>query len=139
MKNLIIFFIICFAAFSLLSCYASADSINWVHSYDEALSRAAKENKPIMTDFSAGWCGWCKKLDRETFADSKVIELSKKFVCLKINGDKDSDIVRKYGVSGYPTILFMDSKGNTIGGRPGYRGPDDMASEMNAILLKCKR
>ena len=136
MKNLIILCIICLVAFSLLSCSATADSINWVRSYDEALSLAAKENKPIMADFSTGWCGWCKKLDQETFVDDKVVKLSEKFVCLKIDGDKNSDLTRKYGVSGYPTILFMDPKGNVIGGRPGYRGPIEMASEMSAVLSK---
>ena len=136
MKNLIILCIICFMTFSLLSCAATADSINWVRSYDDAISQAARENKPIMADFSTGWCGWCKKLDKETFVDDKVVALSEKFVCLKIDGDKDSHLVRKYGVSGYPTILFMDSKGNAIGGRPGYRNADEMASEMSAILSK---
>jgi thiol:disulfide interchange protein DsbD len=49
---------------------------------------AEEQNKPVMIDFGADQCGACKKLDEETFTDGRVIELSKNFVCIKVNTDK---------------------------------------------------
>ena len=40
-----------------------------------------------------------------------VLELSAKFVCVKINADKNKALAQKLGVSGYPTIVFLNSSG----------------------------
>ncbi len=127
-----------FLIFGLLiaSSAACAQDIKWINSYDQALNLARAQSKPIMVDFYTEWCGWCKRLDQETYKDQRVAIISMSFICLKIDGDKNSALVQKYNVSGYPTILFLDPSGKVIGGGPGYRDGDTMLNEMNVALQK---
>lgn len=57
---------------------AQTDKINWV-TFDEALALNEKEPKKFFIDFYTNWCGWCKKLDAETFKDPEVVELMNKY------------------------------------------------------------
>jgi thiol-disulfide isomerase/thioredoxin len=136
MKGLRIFVFI--AAFLSISLPASSSyaAITWAGSLNSGLKEAKAKNKPVMVDFYTDWCGWCKKLDRDTYADPEVANLAKKFVCVKVNGDKYSDLVSKYGVSGYPTILFLDAGGEKLDGIVGYVNADGMVSKMNSVLAK---
>ncbi|MFH0772671.1 MAG: thioredoxin domain-containing protein [Candidatus Omnitrophota bacterium] len=131
-----------FTALASLACalfivkIANAEDMRWLYSYDEALNQAQQNNMAVMIDFYTDWCGWCKKLDSETYRDKKIIELSRKLVCLKVDADKNSALANKYGVRGYPTILFTDPKGKIIGGGPGFRSTDKLLSEMNSAITK---
>jgi len=115
------------------SAYAA---ITWAGNLSSALKEAKSKNKPVMADFYTDWCGWCKKLDRDTYADPEVANLSKKFICVKVNGDKYPDLVSKYGVSGYPTIIFLDPAGNKADAIVGYVNAEGMLSRMNSVLSK---
>src|SRR5436190_18374367 len=85
-------------------------------SYEKAIEAAKKEKKIVMVDFSTSWCGFCKKLDAETFSNDKVKTfLKEKTIAIKVDGDKEKDLVRKYGIRGYPTLVFVDSEGKEVG------------------------
>lgn len=107
--------------------------IKWVYSMDEALKLSKQSGKPIMVDFYADWCGWCKKLDKDTYADAKVVDLSEKFINTKINTDNDKFNAHKYKIRGLPTILFLDSDGQVLQRIGGYVGPEGMIKVMEAI------
>jgi len=113
---------------------AFADSIQWVYSYEEALELAARDNLPVMAFLYTSWCGYCKKLDAETFTDSVVIEASKGFVALRIDGEKDRKIAYGYGVKAYPAILFLDPSGRVIWREYGFRDAPKLAGRMREVL-----
>ena len=107
--------------------------ISWLK-YEDGLAKAKKTNKQVLIDFSTGWCGYCKKMDRETFQDPSVIKyIQDNFVAVRIDGDSprqftvdgftttEKQITKaQYGVSGYPTFWFLESDGEKIGQNPGY-------------------
>lgn len=128
-----VFLFLCFFS-TMLSSIAAADSVRWVYSHNTALRDAKKYNAPIMIDFYTDWCGWCGKLDKETYRDNEVIQLSHSFICLKLDGDKNRDLVKKYKVTGYPTVLFTDPKGKVIGGGAGFRSATKLLNEMQSVL-----
>jgi len=111
-----------------------AGEIKWGNSLSEGLNTAKSQNKPVMVDFYTDWCGWCKKLDKDTYSSPKVQGLADKFVCVKVNGDTDRANTSKYGVNGFPTIVFLDSAGKEIDRNVGYAGPDEMAQKMQKLI-----
>ena len=130
-------------AFCVLGLFSAAEaaSIKWVYSYNDALRQAKKANMPVMVDFYGKNCGWCVKLDRETFSNAIVIELSRKFICLKIDVSvsKNRSLAGKYQVRGLPTVIFINSAGEKLGGGPGYRNAGRLVFEMNTVLSKYPR
>ena len=116
----------------------NAYAISWGSNLKAALKNAKSKQKPVMADFYTDWCGWCKKLDKETYADRKVGNLAREFISVKVNGDKARDAVRKYGIRGYPTVLFFDSNGKVVQRIGGYVGPVDFAKIMEDVLEKTK-
>lgn len=111
-----------------------AHAIDWKYNLQDALKSAKVQHKPIMIDFYTDWCGWCKKLDSDTYSDPKVNAAAKKFICVKINAEKEPNLANKYGVSGFPTIIFLDSNGAVLSKIPGYLPPDRFLANMNKIL-----
>jgi len=88
---------------------AEEKEIPWAKTFNDALGQAKKAHKPVMVDFYTDWCGWCKKLDADTYTDKRVIKLADQFVAVKVNAEKEGEAVAKrYGITGFPTILFLD-------------------------------
>ena len=98
----------------------TADSIAW-YSYDKGLALAKEKNKKIYINFHADWCGYCRKMEKETFVDKKVIALlNDKFIAVSVNSDKETQLAKKYNVRGLPANFFLTDKGEAIGSQPGY-------------------
>jgi len=100
---------------------AAPGGIPWEKALDPALRKAAARNQLVMVDFYTDWCGYCKKLDREVFPNAKVIQAARRFVPVKLNAEKEGRAAAlRYKVRSFPTILFLDGKGNAIAVIPGF-------------------
>jgi thiol-disulfide isomerase/thioredoxin len=108
--------------------------IEWYASFTEGLNIAKEKKKPLMVDFDAGWCIWCKKLDETTYKDEQVIALSKEFIPVKVDCDEDTITPGRYGIRGLPTILFLNPGGQVIHQVIGYRSPENLLLEMKKAL-----
>ena len=118
-----------------VSAHGSAE-ISWETSWDRAMERAKKENKPVVVDFYADWCVWCKTLDSTTYRDSRVVQLlGSKAIPLKIDVDHGGRaLARQYRVSGLPTILIIGPDGKERGRIPGYLPASDFLTEVRKHL-----
>lgn len=108
--------------------------IKWVHKYDKGMASAGRQKKVAMVDLYTDWCGWCKKLDDHTYKDKDVLALAENFVCIKVDADKNKPLVKKYNVTGYPTILFLKPNGDEVGRIRGYLPPKQFAQKMKAFV-----
>jgi thiol:disulfide interchange protein len=115
------------------------NGVQWVTSLEEGLKQAAEQDKPLMVDFYTDWCGWCKELDRQTYSDARVQDKAKQFVSVKVDAEADATNRRKYGVDGFPTIIFLDSAGTEIHRVPGFAPPDPFLKEMDKALAKAEK
>lgn len=136
------------AIIGLLTFASNAQEVNWL-SWDEATSLAATDKNPkkIFIDVYTDWCGWCKKMDKDTFQNAKVAEyMTNNFYMVKLDGEGKEPIdfkgkTYKYVPSGkrgyhelaaallqgrlsYPTVVFMDEQLNMLSPVPGYQKPD---------------
>lgn len=106
--------------FFLAPLSVSASSIAW-NSYDKGLALAKEKKKKIYINFHADWCGYCKKMEKETFVSPKVIAyLNEHFIAVRVNSDKEQATARKYNVRGLPANFFLTEQGEVIGNQPGY-------------------
>lgn len=84
--------------------------------FEEALAKAKKENKLVFIDFYTVWCGPCKKMAKTIFPLPEVGNFyNEHFVNLKLDAEKEGEaIAKQYNVTGYPTLLYLDTDGNVL-------------------------
>lgn len=70
-------FIILFVA-ALMGCGATAQ-VQWSSMEDASQVELKSNNKLFFVDFSTSWCGWCKRMDRETFTDPVVAAILNRY------------------------------------------------------------
>ena len=123
----------------------SAQEINWI-SWDEAVSLTNTEENPkkIFVDIYTDWCGWCKKMDKDTFQNPTVAAyMTEHYYMVKMDAEGKESINYqgkefKYVPSGkrgyhelaaallqgrmsYPTVVFLDEERNMLSPVPGYQ------------------
>lgn len=69
-----------------------------------------------------------------TFTDQDVIKLSLDFVFVKLDKIKDSVLVSKYGVNGYPTVILFETDGEEIDRIVGYAPPREWLKTVKSYL-----
>jgi thioredoxin-related protein len=116
----------------------TAYAISWHRSLNSALRASNKQGKPVLVDFYTEWCGWCKKMDKDTYSHAGVEKEAVNFICVKVDGDKNRDLVRKYNIKAYPTTLFLNGKGVAIDRIRGYLPPDQFLPKMKSIATRYK-
>ena len=113
---------------------ATAGGVNWLSSMEEAVAQAERQDRPIMVDVYADWCGWCKRLDSDTYVDAKVVAKSGEFVSLKLDADANRSVLSRYKIGGLPTIIFIDADGHEIHRVIGYKPPEEFVHDMDTAL-----
>lgn len=104
--------------------------IKWEVTFEGAMQRARAQNKPILIDFYADWCGPCKMMDERVYPDRNVIAQSQNWVTVKVNGEKRPDVMQSYGLNAYPTLVFAHSNGQPIKVIEGYHDAPEMVQQM---------
>ena len=111
--------------------------VKW-HSIEEA-SNAKIGEKLYFIDFYTSWCGYCKKMDRETFTDPTVTKiLNKYYFPVKFDAEGSNTFTwfgktfrpasagrnRTHefaqGLQGFPTFVICKSDGTALQAIPGY-------------------
>lgn len=114
----------------------NSGAIEWVYDLASARKISNETGRPIMADFYADWCGWCKKLDEDVYSVPEVIEMAGYFVCVKLDADFEKNLSAQYEIRGLPSIVFMKADGKVIRKIEGYVEAKEMLSIMDSIRKK---
>lgn len=111
--------------------------IKWV-TIEEAQELSKEKPKKIIMDVYTDWCGWCKKMDKTTFSDEKVVDyVNKNFYAVKFNAEANKtfdfkgqeftnpQFTKALRVSGYPTVVFFAEDFSKFQPVSGYRQADE--------------
>jgi thioredoxin-like negative regulator of GroEL len=126
----------------LLSGSSPTKGIEWEESFDRAMELAQEQDKPVLVDFWASWCGWCHRLDRSTYVDPVVGAKAENFVAVKVNTEgsrRELEIVETYHVVNLPTILFLSPRGRQVLKVNGFQGPGRFPHTMDKALEVARR
>ncbi|WP_208427459.1 MULTISPECIES: thioredoxin family protein [Salinibacter] len=109
----------------------SAEDLDW-RPFEEALATAQKQEKPVLVDVWAPWCGWCHRMKNEIYPAFRE-ELGGRLVLTRLNRDDNDDHVRyrgeqftplrlaqKLGVAGVPAVVFLAPNGQKLFRTAGF-------------------
>nr|NQU90761.1 DUF255 domain-containing protein [Bacteroidota bacterium] len=133
-----------------------AAKIKW-YSIEEAVALNKKKKKKFFIDVFTEWCGWCKKMDANTFVDPVIVEyMNENFWPVKFDAESSEPITidgkeyvnpnpgkkrsthllavallnRKLS---YPSFVFLDDKVKLITVLPGYNTPEKLEPVLHFI------
>ena len=139
--------LIAFVFLGITTSYAQ-EKIKWM-SMNEALAAQKKAPKKIFMDVYTDWCGPCKLLDKNTFQNSSVAKfVNDNYYAVKFNAEGTEAInyqdfnytnpnhqagrkgrnsqhlfANALKITGYPTVVFFNEKGDVIQPVVGYKTP----------------
>jgi uncharacterized protein YyaL (SSP411 family) len=94
--------------------------VDWYPWGEEALARAAAEDKPILLSIGYAACHWCHVMERESFEDQATAEfMNRHFVNVKVDREERPDLDQIYmeavqaltGHGGWPMTVFLTPEG----------------------------
>lgn len=138
------------AILALLSCGQAPAQIGWNTIENASTIVNEKNPKLYFVDFYTSWCGWCKKMDNETFKDPTVAKIMNTyFIPVKFNAEGNSNFVwngKPYSGAnsgrqkahpfaqailgqrmGFPSFAIFDAKKELLTVVPGYVKADEFA------------
>ena len=123
----------------------------WTMDFDAAVKLAGEKKLPLILNFTGSdWCGWCKLMDKNVFAEEAWKTYAKEHVLLvTLDFPQDKSVVpekyvarnkalqEKFGVSGYPTYVVLDNDGDTKLGQLGAgrdKTPSSFIEEFKGVV-----
>lgn len=130
--------------------YSQDKKITWL-SFEEAIALNEQNPKKIIVDVYTDWCGWCKRMDANTFTNPTIVKyIEDNYYAVKLNAERKDTIVLGSqmfvnenttskrgphqlavallnGKMTYPTLVYLDENSELM--HPpiaGYQDPESL-------------
>ena len=149
MKQTQLFLFFLCLSFALNGAVQAQEQIQWMK-FEEAVAANANNPKMILVDVYTDWCGWCKKMDKDTFTDPQVVaHLKKNFYAVKLNAEdtkrrfpfmgktfSEAEMAVAMRVNSYPNFVVIEPGLQNLAQLPGYREPAAFLAGLNELIEK---
>jgi len=108
----------------------------------DILAMAKEENKPVMVDVYADWCGPCKMMEKRVFTKKKIANFyNNNFVNYKLDADsrEGNAICNELRIQSIPAFIFYTPDGRIITSTEGVLSPADFLALGEKMLKKSKK
>jgi len=125
----------------LLCCGPTARAVEtgalpWRADFARAQDEARSRNRPLWVQFTGSWCGYCVRMERETFAKPDIVALAREqFVPVRVRSDDREDLAESFGVSSLPATFLLTPSGDLIARREGYADPRSFRAFLDQALV----
>lgn len=144
-----------FSSFTPAQSPTTKQELKWF-GWNEGYAKAVKEGKIVLVDAYTDWCGWCKKMDRDTYTNPDIIKkINEHFVPIKFNpeikdvtytiGDKSFKPEELYymltngNATGFPTTYFIYPKKMSLFLEAGYKDSASFTQILDAAIAESKK
>lgn len=106
---------------------------NW----ESALAAAKLENKAVFLNIYAAWCAPCRRLKAKSFSNQVVGQFyNTSFINVSLYGESERgrQLMKKYRMPGFPSLLFLDGNGNIISRKAGFFAPEELFQMGNEVI-----
>lgn len=142
----VVLFSLC-TAFSVYAPYP-ADKVKWV-TIDQLEALQQQEPRKVLVDIYTSWCGFCKKMDKETYAHPQIADyMNEKFYAIRFDAESKLPVnfkgetyryITKQGAGineltlewlgsdlQFPSTVVLNEKLSKLNVVPGYLSPENM-------------
>lgn len=109
-------------------------SANNIQEFESWMNYAELENKAVIIDFVADWCGPCKTMDEQLW-NSEEFKLLKNYVFIEVDIDKNTSLARKYGITSIPRVIVevANNQKDVLIDKSGFRSKNQHLGELQYI------
>ena len=126
--------VVAIPAMTLPSVVKAADDVAWSTNIEGSLRDAAAAGKPVLLEFTASWCVYCKRMEKTTFTDPAVVaRIAEHFVPVRVDADKHKDLVSELGIKGLPAILIVSPDLQIIERISGFQTAEALVTKLDQV------
>lgn len=133
----------------------AAKEIKWL-GWTEGFEKGNKEGKVMLIDAYTDWCGWCKRMDKDTYSNPDVIDyVNANFIPIKFNPEIENvkykvegqmlngmelySLLTQGKSHGFPTTYFLLPKQKSMMYDQGYRNAKDFIDVLKKVAEEAKK
>ncbi len=126
----------------------AVDAEQWAHltgdlpmviGCEKGMAQVELTGRPPVYFFVTAECDRCRELAASTFKNSDVVKALEHFTPILVDGDTEKEIVRKFGVSAYPTTMFAKTNGKPVSMFAGPAKAKDFLAVVTSAAKKAKK
>jgi thioredoxin-related protein len=153
MKKGILITIFVIATSAILFSQEKKEKVKW-HSFEEAVALSKENPKKLFIDVYTDWCGWCKKMEKETFNHPVIAKyLNENFYAVKfdaestkpiefagttfVNGGTETRNTHQLAIAllqgklSYPSVAYMNEEMQLLTAIAGFKTPAEIEPILN--------
>ncbi len=120
--------------------HAAFTRVKTIADLDQQLAVAKSAGKPVMLDFYADWCAYCKTMEKHVFPDPAVRAALANVVMLQaditVQDEADKALASHLNMPAPPALYFWDKDGVELSGSrlTGSVTAEELAAHLNNIF-----